>query len=91
MLVNTPLFAAINSAILNQPSIEWCHIWKTITPLLQKNENFEKYVRPDKNIGTLFMQHLLAQGGEKKASENGTKETSESDESVGQKRETQGE
>lgn len=60
MLVNTPLFAEINSAILNRPSIEWGQIWKAIAPQLQKNEHFEKYVRPDKNIGTLFIQHILA-------------------------------
>ncbi len=56
MLVNDPLFENINASLLDQETVVWEKIWKNIDARIgtTKNEevkrNFEKYMRPDRNL-----------------------------------------
>jgi hypothetical protein len=57
MLVNDPLFKIINEELLNQnDKIVWWKIWKKADWKLKNNENWEWYVRPDKNAWTLMIR-----------------------------------
>lgn len=64
MLVNDPLFENINTSLLDQDTIVWEKIWKNIdvriwaTSNEEVKKNFEKYMRPDRNLWTLFYQRI---------------------------------
>ena len=56
MLVNDPLLKSLNLEILSGKNIIWPVFWEKIEKKLGKNNDFQNYVPPHKNLGVMFLK-----------------------------------
>jgi hypothetical protein len=54
-VVNEPILNAINESVRNGKSVEWIPIWNNLANTV-KDERFEDYIPPHKNLGALFIK-----------------------------------
>jgi len=63
-VINKPFFDVLNERILNGKNIEWVNFWKDFKAKAGKEEGFEDYIPPHKNLGAIFIKaYNSAMGG----------------------------
>ena len=55
-VINKPFFDVLNDRILNGKNIEWVNFWRDFKSKAGKEEGFEDYIPPHKNLGAIFIK-----------------------------------
>jgi len=63
-VINRPFFDVLNERILNGRNIDWVNFWRDFKGKAGKEEGFEDYIPPHKNLGAIFIKaYNSAMGG----------------------------
>lgn len=63
-VVNEPILQSINESVRNGRNIEWIGMWNDLASRV-KDERFEDYIPPHKNLGAIFIKAYKIAMGEK--------------------------
>lgn len=54
-LINAPMISILMETAREGKDMNWPNIWASLSKMFQKNETFEDYVPPHKNLGAVFI------------------------------------